>query len=345
MAEKISPSKKQVSPDWLVQGILTKIGDTFDRLTGRRWKPSSSLATSELTERLTRLIDSEVRRDGTRTYAPHNIQLKMQWDKFSTDSEDALRKLETALLTALVDHINDKRYYTYPPITLQVKPDYFTTGVKLFVGFEKSEEDRETAIDVSMPGFADDRVQPQAESQASKGRVRVIVRFDLQGRPFSKELVLEAGKRLSVGRTKENDLAVDDTSVSKLHASIMLNAEGRIVVADTGSTNGTFIDGERISYGKASTISQGHKLRLGTVELSFEIFESPVLSSAEPEHQLAKTEAYAVGEFEFTSKISEPSGPESAPPAETLASIPMPPAPTEPSIDLDLSDDEQVISK
>lgn len=356
MSEKPSSSKRQISPDWLVQGILTKIGDTFDRLTGRGWKPSSSLATSELIERLKKLVDSEVREEGKRRFVPHNIKLKMQWDKFSTDSEDALRKLETELLTALVDHINDKLYYTYAPITLEVKPDYFTSGVKLFAGFEKSEEDRETAIDVSMPGFKDEVLAHSPEGQVTPGRTEAVVRFEIQGQTNQKNLRLEAGQRLSIGRTKENDLAVDDTSVSKMHASLMLNADGQLVVADTGSTNGTFIDGERISYGKAVTISQGQKLRLGTVELAFEITEAPVPLEAEPTPEPAKTEAYAVGEFEFTRKISEPDEPKSTPPDETVASIPMPESlikpvavealkPTEPSIDLNLREDEQAISK
>ena len=356
MSEKPSSSKKQISPDWLVQGILTKIGDTFDRLTGRGWKPSSSLATSELIERLKQLADSEVREEENRKFVPHNIKLKMQWDKFSTDSEDSLRKLETELLTALVDHINDKRYYTYAPITLGVKPDYFTSGVKLFAGFEKSEEDRETAIDVSMPGFKDEALAHIPDAPLTPDRTEAVVRFEIQGQPIHKTLRLEASQRISIGRTKENDLAVDDTSVSKMHASLMLNTEGQLVVADTGSTNGTFVDGERISYGKAVTFSAGQKLKLGSVELAFEILEQSVAKEAEPGPELAKTEAYAVGEFEFTRKISEPDEPKPTPPAETVASIPMPenliktatvehPKPTEPSIDLNLPEDEQAISK
>ena len=355
MSEKSSLSKKQITPDWLVQGILTKIGDTFDRLTGRGWKPSSSLATSELIEKLKKLVDSEVREsDGSRKFIPHNIKLKMQWDKFSTDSEDSLKKLEMELLTALVDHINDKRYYTYSPITLEVKPDYFTSGVKLFAGFEKfDEEDRETAIDVSMPGFKDDSSVRAALSDPVLGRERVIARFELQGKNYQKELVFEDGKRLSVGRTKENDLAVDDTSVSKMHASLMMNSERQLVVADTGSTNGTFVDGERISYGKAVTFLAGQKMRLGTVELAFEVLEKPVM----PEAELAHTEAFKIGEFEFTSKVDKTDLTEQIVPAETVASIQVPetevlkpfsiesPGVTEPSIDINLPDDKKAVSK
>ena len=51
-----------MSPDWFVRGVLTKLGETFDQFTGRNWKPSSSLATSELTERLKILLDAEAKR-------------------------------------------------------------------------------------------------------------------------------------------------------------------------------------------------------------------------------------------------------------------------------------------
>src|SRR5687767_11726595 len=140
MPDNPQAPKKSITPDWLVQGALTKIGDTFDRLTGRRWRPSSSLATSGLIERMKSLLDAEAQPDEEgRKFVPHNIKLKMQWDKFSTDSEDGLRKLEHELLTAAVDHINDQRYYTHAPLKLEVKPDYFTQGVKLFVSFDKGD--------------------------------------------------------------------------------------------------------------------------------------------------------------------------------------------------------------
>ena len=44
-------------------------------------------------------------------------------DKFSDDAEDALKALERELTVAAIDHINDSLYYTYAPISLEVKPD------------------------------------------------------------------------------------------------------------------------------------------------------------------------------------------------------------------------------
>ena len=61
MSEENNSLKKKISIEGLMRGVLTKLGDTFDRLTGRRWTPSSSLATSELSEKLKKLLDIEVK--------------------------------------------------------------------------------------------------------------------------------------------------------------------------------------------------------------------------------------------------------------------------------------------
>ncbi len=167
MTDKISTStKKPVSPDWFVRGVLSRLGETFDRFTGRNWKPSSSLATSELIERLKFLLDAEVKDEGAKgKFVPHNIKLLMQWDKFSTDAESALKKLEYELLTAAIDHINDKRYHTFAPLNLEIKPDYFTEGVKLQASFDKfaDEDEREVAVNVTVPDLKNVILNPVEE--------------------------------------------------------------------------------------------------------------------------------------------------------------------------------------
>jgi pSer/pThr/pTyr-binding forkhead associated (FHA) protein len=121
------------------------------------------------------------------------------------------------------------------------------------------------------------------------------VKFALGTRPTEKLLRLEPGKRLSVGRTKENDISIDHTSVSKMHASLLLNSDSKLVVADTGSTNGTYLNGERIAYGKAIEIFTGDKLKFGAVDAELEYTPS----------QDAPTEAYTAGEIDFMKTRTE----------------------------------------
>lgn len=311
------PAAKEITPDWLVRGVLTKVGDIFDRLTGRGWKPSSSLATSELIERLKALLDSEARDETTGCkFVPNNIKLKMQWDKFSTDSDKSMQKLETELLAAAVDHINDKRYFTHAPLAVEVKPDYFTPGVRLMVSFDKfSDEEREAEVHLAVPGTTDAGLDESIAPHRSERTF--IATYSLDGNEKYKSLDITKGNRLSVGRTKENDLAINDQSISKIHASLTVDDQGNLIVADTGSTNGTFVNGERIAYGKAIFVGESSKVRFGAIDVSFK-----------PEHIRRPHDDLAM-------PATVPISNEEVSPAPTEPSIPIEaPAPTEPAVDV-----------
>jgi pSer/pThr/pTyr-binding forkhead associated (FHA) protein len=75
---------------------------------------------------------------------------------------------------------------------------------------------------------------------------------------------------LSVGRGRDNELCVNDGSVSKIHAALVMNREGTLLVSDTGSTNGTYINGRRIGYGEARQIEEGDVVGFGDVEVRFQ---------------------------------------------------------------------------
>jgi pSer/pThr/pTyr-binding forkhead associated (FHA) protein len=77
------------------------------------------------------------------------------------------------------------------------------------------------------------------------------------------------GRRLSVGRVADNALCLNHPSVSKIHAAMVMNREGTLLVADTGSTNGSFINGRRITPGEARQIEDGDMVGFGDVEVRF----------------------------------------------------------------------------
>ncbi|HRI04862.1 MAG TPA: FHA domain-containing protein [Pyrinomonadaceae bacterium] len=305
MTEKTPAPKKGFSADWLMRGALTKIGDTVDRFTGRKWTPSSSLATSELIERIKKLLDTEAKDvSGKGTVVPHNIKLKVQWDKFSTDSEEALTRLENELLVATADHINDSLYYTYAPLSIEVKPDYFVDGVKLLVSFDKFVDDEASDVEmnVTMAGVNVAGAIPQAKEEP-RHTSSFIARFSVNGVQHERKLELAAGGSISVGRTGSNALIIDEPSLSKIHASLTVDNDGVLSVADTGSTNGTFINGQRISYGKATRLVAGDRLKFGTVEVKFEPVESPSIIE-ESDENISGAKTIAIDGFEFTSRTS-----------------------------------------
>jgi predicted component of type VI protein secretion system len=100
--------------------------------------------------------------------------------------------------------------------------------------------------------------------------VQILARVNTSDRAFEKPLAFRpGGRRMGVGRVADNDLQLEHPSVSKIHASLVMNREGTLLVADTGSTNGTFINGRRIAYGEARQIEDGDVVSFGDVEVRF----------------------------------------------------------------------------
>ncbi|RDI98594.1 FHA domain-containing protein [Dyella solisilvae] len=87
----------------------------------------------------------------------------------------------------------------------------------------------------------------------------------LEGRRFS----LRAGRQ-TIGRRGDNDIVVNDPSVSSAHAWI-INQQGHYVVMNTLSTNGTFVNDTRIHE---ATIKHGDRIRFGQAEFVFLTRES-----------------------------------------------------------------------
>jgi ATP-binding cassette subfamily B protein len=71
-----------------------------------------------------------------------------------------------------------------------------------------------------------------------------------------------------IGRHPSNDIVLPDRRVSGFHARIEGDGAGRWTLTDSGSTNGTYIDGARIS--SAVPLRNGALIRLGGTTLRFE---------------------------------------------------------------------------
>ncbi len=93
----------------------------------------------------------------------------------------------------------------------------------------------------------------------------LVLRSDLVGRP-----ILLNGSKTTIGRLPDNTLPIEDDSVS-LHHCELFTRNGDVTVKDLGSTNGTFVNGERIVE---ATIKSGQMLRVGNVEFRVESQET-----------------------------------------------------------------------
>jgi predicted component of type VI protein secretion system len=85
--------------------------------------------------------------------------------------------------------------------------------------------------------------------------------------PAGRQIRLLDGVRLTVGRSGENDLALDaDTEVSRVHA-VLEQVGPSWVVRDLSSRNGTLVNGERIAGDRPLTT--GDELRIGATRMTY----------------------------------------------------------------------------
>ena len=92
-------------------------------------------------------------------------------------------------------------------------------------------------------------------------------RLRIEG-PDGKARSVPVSRDLIVGRDAEADLRVDDSSVSRKHAQLLLDANGVLQIEDLGSANGVLVDDSRIG-GKVK-VRPGAVLKLGLYTLTAE---------------------------------------------------------------------------
>ena len=268
------PKRDEALAERLLRRVLDRVGAVVDRSLGRTVEPQSGFTTTRLIERMNRLIDERVRNDPKRgRIAPHVMKLKIEWGTHSEAPPESVRELENEVLAAAIDHINDQRLRTLAPVEVQTLVDIFTTGIAVdpsYGAFEEELQREDEERQRAAAGAAAAAAVPSASLGAAAKNVAVHARIQIGKELEEKALYFKpGGKRLSVGRATDCDLSLAHPSVSKIHAAILMNREGTLLVSDTGSVNGTYINGRRINYGEARQLEDGDVVGFGDVEVRF----------------------------------------------------------------------------
>lgn len=126
------------------------------------------------------------------------------------------------------------------------------------------------------------RVRPKT----ARGQRAWGLRF-LTGRYQGGTVPLEVGRELTIGRLPEAGLSLPEELTSRRHARITWEEEVP-VVEDLGSTNGTFVNGERV---KRRPLAEGDRLLVGSniLKLVTEVRPAPLDADTMPGLERAAT--------------------------------------------------------
>lgn len=73
---------------------------------------------------------------------------------------------------------------------------------------------------------------------------------------------VEVGREVSIGRTELATIRIDDPGLARVNTTFFID-EGDLLVADENSTNGTFVNGERLT-GRPRVLHDGDEIQIGS---------------------------------------------------------------------------------
>jgi len=83
-----------------------------------------------------------------------------------------------------------------------------------------------------------------------------------------------------IGRGKDNQLVLRDNSVSRHHAEIVRDDDGRFAIKDLESLNGVFVDNKKVQW---TALSDGTQIDIGDLRLTFSTNGGSARPDPEPE--------------------------------------------------------------
>ncbi|MFO1063137.1 MAG: ATP-binding protein [Pirellulales bacterium] len=91
------------------------------------------------------------------------------------------------------------------------------------------------------------------------------------------------GRHTTIGREAHNQIQLHDTEISRQHARIDAAEDGRFVLMDLGSSNGSYVNSDRI---RSHTLRSGDRIQLGTTLLIFSVSADASASGADRPHNV-----------------------------------------------------------
>jgi pSer/pThr/pTyr-binding forkhead associated (FHA) protein len=110
----------------------------------------------------------------------------------------------------------------------------------------------------------------------------------ISGKYQGGEFPLPPNSEIIVGRSSDLDMVLVEDMVSRRHAKIVVETE-QVTIQDLGSTNGTFVNGERV---KRASLNDGDRVLIGTSIIKLVTSDAPVAAAPPAAKKLQEVAAH-----------------------------------------------------
>ena len=243
----------------VLRSIERRIEALFEGAFGRAFR--AHVQPVELARKLAKEMDEHRTASVTRVYAPNEYTIYL-----SPQDRDQFSSYEEALCTELQEYLSEhaqrERYVltSAPRVVVETDED-LEIGV-FGIATKMARAPRRAPVQEPLPK----PLPSSSETQAFTPNVPLETLAPTYALAFEGRSIPLRDKTIVLGRSRECDLRLADPNISRRHAEVQLEGDGSYALVDLGSTNGTELNGKRVSHAR---LSEGDAITIGQTELTF----------------------------------------------------------------------------
>ncbi|MFJ5862262.1 FhaA domain-containing protein [Pseudarthrobacter sp. NPDC092439] len=209
----------------------------------------------EIASRLRREVDHKALTVAAgRTLAPNVFDVQLSGEDFARAQEWGT-PLAEELCDVVINHVRSQGYTLQGPVRISFRRQEELRGGD----FEIVSRTERSENSPGSPGSA----RPMMPAAPSRPPVRLQPVLDIDGQRYS----LNAPS-IVLGRSSEADILIEDTGVSRRHLEIR-TGNGVTHAVDMGSTNGSYVNGQRVSG--STELTDGSTITMGRTKIIFRL--------------------------------------------------------------------------
>jgi S1-C subfamily serine protease len=147
------------------------------------------------------------------------------------------------------------------------------------------------------------------------------MQLTIRSGPDAGKTVQAQGNEFTIGRDASCDLTLNDGKASRRHAALRVLPDGRATLYDLGSSNGTYVNGQRV---QTTLLSGGEQVQIGDTVLSPAPAAQPAATSAGQAAAVAAAAPPPAPQAPPPGPPTQAHAPTQAPPTQPLGGFPPP---------------------
>ncbi|MGA9761816.1 MAG: DUF3662 and FHA domain-containing protein [Gaiellaceae bacterium] len=248
----------------VLRSIERKIEAVFEGAFGKAFR--AHVQPVELARKLAKEMDEHRTASVTRVYVPNEYTVYL-----SPPDRDQFSSYEEALCNELQEYLGEhaqRERYALPsaPLVRIETDDDLEIGV-FGIAAKMVRTSRSVPVEQPLAQPAVPAPPPPAyETQAYRPSLPLETAVPTYALLYEGRHVPLRDTTVVLGRSRDCDVHIADPNVSRRHAEVRSEGNGVYTLIDLGSTNGTELNGKRVSHER---LSEGDTIAIGAVELTF----------------------------------------------------------------------------